>query len=51
MNYLGFHLLDFCKIEKFLKNMFSKLALFLLSQVFLPLSRFGQQVSRTGKLK
>jgi len=30
--------------------MFSKLALFLLSQVFLPLSRFEQQVSRTGKL-
>jgi len=31
--------------------MFSKLALVLLGQVFLPLSRFGQQVSRTGKLK
>ena len=28
MNYLGFHLLDFCKIEQFLRNMFSKLVLF-----------------------
>jgi len=31
--------------------MFSKLAHFLLSQLFLQLSCFGQQVSRTGKLQ
>ena len=49
MNYLGFHLLEDFISVKFLRNMFSKLS-FLLSQVFLPLSRFGQQVSRTRKL-
>jgi len=31
--------------------MFLKMALFLLSQFFLPLSRFGQQVSLTGMLQ